>query len=194
MSDASLPSSGEIVQMNADAMARLLASQDLRAASLSWWMVVVSTCNSGLLGAEAGLEDADRWAELLITALDLGEQLGMLPREETIQRRIICSAAALRYFGVQKGSLARDPELSFKRLVVAAGCSRDQVLVGLEAAMQELRYDPTDVGYYRKVKWFTGIKKALCAACEIIPFMDSVTAAEASEWCRIAPQMSFEAS
>src|SRR6266566_3928653 len=109
-------------------MRNLLRRADLPA-SPSWWMAVISVCNSGMIGAESGAIDAEGWANLLVETLDAAAHRGILGKEEIVQRRIIACAAALRYFGVKEGDAIRDPDLAFLRLVEQLGGSLDELLI-----------------------------------------------------------------
>ena len=93
MTPGSVPPAHNLTTLDASQMRELLRQRTLPS-DATWWTVVISVCNSGMIGAEAGLADAEEWAEVLVEALDTSVRTGGLPQEEVLHRRVIACAAA----------------------------------------------------------------------------------------------------
>jgi hypothetical protein len=168
-------------------MADLLLRGDLPSDRPTWWDVVISVCNSGLLSAEVGAVDAEQWAELLVRALDRARELGSLGKEEVLHRRMIACAAAVRYFGARAGDPARDPELIFAWLLGELGSSPEVLLRDYQRMAQPSKEVQADRDLYRDIRWLASIRMALESLCDVVVYMpDGPRRAEAVKWCEVA--------
>lgn len=192
MAQASPPSAAEVCRISNAATMQEVLLRDHSHANAAWWMAVISTCNSGMIGAESGEIDAENWACLLVEALDAAAGSGALGEEEVIHRRIIACAAALRYFGVKSGDSVRDPDLVFSHLVGQLGGSIDGLLSKCRDIVQRSQNrDRHDPGLFRELKWLSSARIALESLRDVVGFMDDGSSrSEAVRWCKAASAIS----
>ncbi|GAA4235735.1 hypothetical protein GCM10022254_43640 [Actinomadura meridiana] len=169
-------------------MAALLGRSDLSTSSAAWWYVVISVCNTGLLGAELGAADADEWGKVLVCALDKARDLGVLGEEETVHRRMIACAASLRYFGVCEGEENRDPNLIVGHfLATQQGDSPQDVLRKCVDILRVPREIRVDASFREGIKYVTSVRMALQALGDVVEYLHPGPLREAAvRWCDIA--------
>ncbi|MFI9381440.1 hypothetical protein [Kutzneria sp. NPDC052558] len=171
-------------------MSSLLDRSDISDLPADGWMVMVATCNAGMIGAESGEFDADEWADLLVRVLDKAEAVCGLTQGDVLWRRMMACAAALNYFGVREGSPARDPEKAFLWLLSELEGSREGFMRKCEDLLL-VRLDPSSVEeIYYAAKWRSSVVSALKSLCDIARYMgDSALKSDALEWCAMATKI-----
>ncbi|MEO3830283.1 hypothetical protein [Actinomadura sp. B10D3] len=167
-----------------DDMAVLLQRSDLPESRPSWWTTVISVCTSGMSGVDVGEEDAERWAELLVRALDKAECQGGLGVEDTLHRRMMACAVAIQNFGVQKGNEVRDPHLVASRFIEEFGRSPEIVVNRLREAISVPRGVQIDESYYVRIKWISTFRQTIEALARVAEFLEDETQRQIiDDWC-----------
>ncbi|MEU8797136.1 hypothetical protein [Spirillospora sp. NPDC048819] len=190
MTSGKVPSEQHVAAFQAaHEMADVLHRSDLPRDNAQWWRVVISACNSGMLGAEFGTIDADRWAQLLIYSLDKARELRVLGDEEVIHRRMIACAAALRYFGIRKGDEGRDPKLIVGRFLAEHQDISPQEFVDQCVKILSIPHDvPIDATFQERIRHVTSARMTLQALCDVVEYLESGPLKEAAvRWCDIEP-------
>jgi hypothetical protein len=167
----------------------VLHRNDLPRDNAQWWHVVISACNSGMLGAEFGAIDADRWGQLLIYSLDKARGLGVLGDEEVVHRRMIACAAALKYFGVREGDEGRDPELIVGRYLAEHQDISPQEFVDQCAEILRVPHGVhIDASFKKRIRRVASARMTLQALCDVVKYLESGPLKEAAvRWCDIEP-------
>ncbi|MCO5967032.1 hypothetical protein [Actinoallomurus soli] len=185
-----LPSTADLTGMSPAQMERVLARSDLADAPAEWWTVLLSVCNTGLLGTESGSPDGRTWGAILLTALDVARRAGALEPEQALQRRLMVQAAMLHYFGPSKQDPVLDPELMVTGFLDDIGRSRDEVREESRELEHELRVRRGDPALLPRAFRMRRVKDALGSLRLIAGHLtDEGLRREAEEWWSLADRI-----
>jgi hypothetical protein len=186
-----LPSTAELAAMTSpEQVEAVLARPDLADASVQWWAVLISVCNTGLVSTESGADNGKDWGAALIGTLDKGRETGVLGLEQTLHRKLMAEAALLHYFGPSAGDPVLDPERMYTGFLDDIGMSREELLGAHQELQRELTTRRGDAALMPALIRLSRIKDALGSLKTIAGHLTNPALRhEAEEWAALADRM-----